>query len=128
MTKTFINSGDFSGANVVQGSTITDLKQSAQVIATNTGGANDELVKLVDQLTELLSRVPAEAGAEGHALAEASKTYLAELQKPEANPNLLEAYGTAFRLTAKKLMSHAPGILDITNKILAIGIKLSGNG
>ena len=116
----FYNTGDFRGANVFQGST---LKNVGEIVGAKFGESSakaDELRTILDQLNDALSELAPDRPDDAKAIATTAETLVKEAVKDAPNPSLLKVMGDALRSAAQAVISHAPSILPLAERILEL--------
>jgi ElaB/YqjD/DUF883 family membrane-anchored ribosome-binding protein len=121
----FENTGDFRGANVIQGSTI-----NAHTIAGTITKADDasrkELQTLIAQLGKVLEATPQEKKEEAEAVSASAEDLMKEASKQIPNKSRLRSLGESLVGMAKTIGAAAPAAITIAEKIVELIGKIHG--
>jgi hypothetical protein len=119
MPDEFNMSGNFQGAFINIRSTLTDVQQSAGGLSTGDPGTRAELQKQIQQLSDILQKIPAELQDEAQAVAQATQALVDTAKDANPNRTMLQITGEGLKKAAQNLAAVAPLVLPLASQIVA---------
>lgn len=118
-------SGDFRGAILNIGSTLTKTSQIIQDTQRADDNVKEELVKSLEELKEILSETPPEKADSAEAVAWAAETLIEAKTSEKTNPVKIEITKDGLMKAARNIASVMPTVLPIAEKIISFIDKIS---
>ncbi len=115
-----IMSGDFRGAILNIDSTLTNLTQNIGSISNVDESMKNELAQLVEELKNVLSKVPKDKINDVEAVAWAAESLINETISGKANPAKIEITKDGLKKAASNIASVMPTVLLVAERIIAI--------
>jgi hypothetical protein len=122
----FDNSGNFTGASIIQGSTIYNAGQIAGTLVKADDASRKQLQALIGQLAETVRAVPPESKDEVEALGASAEDLMKEASKEAPNKSRLRALGASLLGMAGTVGAAAPAALAIAGNIVDLVGKIHG--
>lgn len=124
----FDNRGNFTGATVIQGSTIYNAGQIAGTIGGAGEGTRKDLQALIERLGEAVRMTPADKKEDAEAVGASAEDLMREAAKPAPNKSRLRSLGESLVSMAKTVGTAAPAALMIAQQIVELVGKIHGLG
>ena len=118
MPDEFNMSGNFQGSILNIKSTLSNVQQSVGAIPTTDAAARNELSGLIQQLTDVLQKIPAEQQEVAQALAETTQALVNAAKEPKPNHTMVEITGEGLLKAAQNLAKVAPLVLPLASQIV----------
>jgi len=117
---TFQLSGDFRGAVVNIKSTLTDVSQTIESIPSDYVLTRDRLEQLVEQLNDVLQRVPASFDEDAEAVAEYARELIENATEARPNRARLRISADGLKKAAENLEHVLPTVVRIATQIASV--------
>jgi hypothetical protein len=124
----FENTGNFTSATLIQGSTIYNAGQIAATIGGADEGSRKALQSLITQLGQVLEATPVVQKDEAEAIGTSAQNLMIEAAKRAPNKPLLRSLGTGLVSLAKTVGAAAPAAIAIAQQIIDLVAKIHGLG
>src|SRR5216684_2823346 len=122
----FENTGNFTGASVIQGSTIYNAGQMAGTLVKADDVSRKELQALIGQLGEALKTIPPDKKDDADALGASAEDLMKEASKEAPNKSRLRSLGESLLGMAKTVGAAAPAVISIAGNIVDLIGKIHG--
>jgi hypothetical protein len=120
------NSGNFTGANVFQHTTVYNAGQIAGTIAKADNASRQQLQALLGQLGETLETIPPDKKDDAEALGVSAEYLMKEASKESPNKSLLHSLGKSLLDMARTVGTAAPTVISIAGSIVDLVGKIHG--
>lgn len=124
MADEFNMSGNFQGAVINIKSTLTNVQQSVGEMPAGDATDRAQLTNLIQQLSEILQKIPAEQQEYAQALAETTQALVNAAKQQKPNPTTVQITGAGLLQAAKNLASVTPLVLPLASQIVETVTRL----
>jgi methyl-accepting chemotaxis protein len=125
MSDTFNMSGDFRGAIINIKSTLRDVTQAVSTLPNAKESSREELTRLVDQLNDLLQKIPPEKVDDAQAVADSAKALIDAANKPKPNKTTLKITADGLKKAAENIAEVMPTVAVIASQIVKAVFKVT---
>ena len=124
MADEFNMSGNFQGAVINIKSTLSNVQQSVGAIPAGDTASRAELMNLIQQLSDILQKLPAEQQEYAQVLAETTQALVSAAKQQKPNPTTVQITGEGLLQAAKNLAAVTPLVLPLAGQIVATVTRL----
>ena len=124
MADEFNMSGNFQGAMINIKSTLSNVQQSVGAMPAGDTADRAELTNLIQQLSDILQKLPAEQQEYAQALAETTQALVNAAKQQNPNKTTVQITGDGLMQAAKNLASVAPLVLPLAGQIVQTVTRL----
>jgi hypothetical protein len=117
-------SGNFQGAIINIKSTLSNAQQSVGAIPAGDAADRAELASQIQQLSDILQKLPAEQQEYGQALAETTQALVNAAKQQRPNPAMVQITGDGLLQAAKNLAAVTPLVLPLAGQIVQTVTRL----
>lgn len=120
---TFNMSGNFTGAIVNIKSTLTNVNQQINT-STVESSIQQDLNRLVNELSQALEKIPSDKGEEAEAVAKSAEALINAATEEKPNKTMVEISGEGLKKAAENIADVMPIVLTIAAQIVAAVAKI----
>lgn len=125
MTHTFNNSGTFTNSTLIQGSTLKTLTINIAALPV-ADDRKQALAAAVEEMRGMLLALPPAQAEPANLLIEDTKRLVDEGSKPAPDAGRLARFGRAVKEGAGDLLTAAPKLMDVAERVVGLVDKLNG--
>ena len=124
MADEFNMSGNFQGAVINIKSTLSNVQQSVGAIPAGDAVDRAALANQIQQLSDILQKLPAEQQEYAQALAETTQALVNAAKQQKPNPAMVQITGDGLLQAAKNLAAVTPLVLPLAGQIVQTVTRL----
>ena len=124
MADEFNMSGNFQGAILNIKSTLSNVQQSVGAIPAADAADRAALTSQIQQLSDILQKLPAEQQEYAQALAETTQALVNAAKQQKPNPAMVQITGDGLMQAAKNLAAVTPLVLPLAGQIVQTVTRL----
>ncbi len=116
-------SGDFRGAIVNVRSRLENVTQTIQLVPLVDSEQKRELIDLIDELKEELTKIPEDRAQDSEKVAKRVEALIREVEEKEPDKEMVQITGESLKRAAKNLVDVMPTVLMIATQIVGVVLK-----
>jgi len=120
-------SGDFRGALVNVKSQLENVTQIIHSLPTGDEESKTELLKLIEELKAVLSKVPEEKVKEAEKVSNRVEALTREISEKEPDKEMISMTGESLKRAVKNIADVLPSVIPLAAQIVTVALKFHGS-